>query len=142
MRILKLINITSFLLITGLQAHSSINFGLLSLALVQLFYDVFSLKGSTSINWEWALVSIITLVALLTFYFCNQFKHRYIMISCFICLMVSIYFLDYTPNFKSLNAAFLIPLSVFILSSIVLIIKSFIQNKNSEAQNSGAFINS
>lgn len=124
-KLLKIIAIISFLIIPGLQENAIPNFALLLIFLFQFFSDI--INQELSIFWE-GFISIPIIGTLITFYLCEKRRDVYLQIFCFIALLMSILILSeiaYPSNFHRISYEFIVPLVVFIITSILLIVKSF-----------------
>jgi hypothetical protein len=126
MNIIKFISFVSFLFIGGLGQHGIPNVGLILLVLYQFVHDIFHLQNE--ILWE-GLIMIPLIGTLLVLLLCEEYKDRYLLICCFIALLVTTIFLTGVFNSDNysmkLPNSFIIPLSVFLISSVVSIILIF-----------------
>lgn len=127
MKTLKLISVFSFLLISGIQIHSINNIVLIFLYAFTFFENItnnfFIIKDS------WECILFIPLIGTLVILgLAKPFKERYLTLFCIISLLsFSIYssgLLD-KSNYKRIDYEFLIPFSIFLMSSLTLILKNF-----------------
>ncbi|WP_146063263.1 hypothetical protein [Halpernia humi] len=125
-KILKIIAIVSFLIINGIQENGTINFGLILMYFFAFFHDITHFP-SFGIFWE-GVITIPIIGTLITFSLCRKYKDRYLLLFCFIALLAIIPLLTgiLDPhNYKRISLDFIIPTSIFIISSIILIVLNF-----------------
>ncbi|MDH6250629.1 hypothetical protein M2347_000356 [Chryseobacterium sp. H1D6B] len=126
MNITKFISFVSFLFIGGLGQHGVPNVALILIILYQFVHDIFHFQNG--MLWE-GLMMIPLIGTLLVLLLCEEYKDRYLLICCYIALLVTTIFL--TGVFNSDNYSmkvpnsFIIPLSVFLISSVVSVILIF-----------------
>lgn len=126
MKILTKISIISFLLINGLQENGAINFGIILMCFFAFLNDITHLP-SFGIFWE-GFIAIPIIGTLITFLLCKRYIDRYLLLFCFIALLATIPLLTGAldpHNYKRMSLGFIIPTSIFIISSIVLIVLNF-----------------
>jgi len=117
LRVSKLIAIISFLLISGIQENGVPIFALLLIYLYQFLNDLFS--GVSPIFWE-GLIIIPVLSLLILFLISKNYR---ILLGCFVVLFAFlVYFTGLVGNYHRINAVFVIPLLLFLLSSVYAII--------------------
>lgn len=127
MNIKKVIVIISFLLICSIdQKGFPILITLIIYSFVA-FQELFYYGNIDDIFWEGILFPILIIGTLITFYKCAQYKDRYIELVCIIALFLSIIILTGILNSykRILPMSFIIPASIFIISSLILIVKNF-----------------
>ncbi|EPL7679750.1 hypothetical protein [Elizabethkingia anophelis] len=119
MKNLKIISIISFLLIGGVHEKAVINILAFPYMLVEFFGELFD--GRLGVDMLSALLIVITLAGTLIVFYKSQNKS--LLTLCFITLMLfSIYFsgiLDHKPTIY-----FVVTFAIFIISSVMLIIRS------------------
>ncbi|QBO57778.1 hypothetical protein NBC122_00946 [Chryseobacterium salivictor] len=125
MKFLKIICIISFLLIEGMQMHTSINFGIIVVYLYQFLHDIISFQNFNNIFWQGGLLSVFTLGNLILLYRSRSYLDRYTVVFCIISLFFCSIYLDGIDRFSNFNIGFVIPFAIFLLSSILLIILNF-----------------
>ncbi|SIT21399.1 hypothetical protein SAMN05421786_109104 [Chryseobacterium ureilyticum] len=129
-KILKVIVIISFLLICSIdQKGFPILITLIIYSFVA-FQELFYYGNIDDIFWEGIIFPILIIGTLITFYKCAQYKDRYIELVCIIALFLSIIILtgilnSYNYYKRILPMSFIIPASIFIISSLILIVKNF-----------------
>ncbi|GAA4157382.1 hypothetical protein GCM10022217_17200 [Chryseobacterium ginsenosidimutans] len=132
MKTLKIISVISFLLIEGIQLHGTLNIGILFIYIFQLIQDVLSFSNIHTIFWE-GILAILIVGTLITFLVCRKYSDKYILLFCFIALLFSTMYISGVFNYDKITIGFIIPLSLFVISSIWLIILNFkkpvIENK-------------
>ncbi|MDV3566616.1 hypothetical protein CMU71_06855 [Elizabethkingia anophelis] len=119
MKTLKFISIISFLLIGGVNPKGTINILAFPYMLVEFFAELFN--GNLGMDMLLALVIVITLTGTLIIFYKNQ--NRGLLILCFITLSLFSVFLSGILTSKP-NLWFILTAGVFIVSSILLIIRS------------------
>ncbi|MCT3817749.1 hypothetical protein HZQ56_17560 [Elizabethkingia anophelis] len=119
MKNLKIISIISFLLIGGVHEKAVINVLAFPYMLFEFFGELFD--GRLGVDMLSALLIVITLAGTLIVFYKSQNKS--LLTLCFITLMLfSIYFsgiLDHKPTIY-----FVVTFAIFIISSVMLIIRS------------------
>ncbi|MEW7399058.1 hypothetical protein AB2S31_02340 [Elizabethkingia anophelis] len=119
MKNLKIISIISFLLIGGVHEKAVINILAFPYMLVEFFGELFD--GRLGLDMLSALLIVITLAGTLIVFYKSQNKS--LLTLCFITLtLFSIYFsgiLDHKPTIY-----FVVTFAIFIISSVMLIIRS------------------
>lgn len=134
MKTLKIISVVSFLLIEGIQLHGTMNFALLFLYLVD-FIQSFT-YNNLGISWETGTFAIFTIGTVIIYLLCREAKDRFLLLFCFIALLVSVLFLTGAfdqNNYVRISFGFVIPLLIFIISSLIVIIKYFSQPETTPA---------
>ncbi|OCA77496.1 hypothetical protein BBI01_03355 [Chryseobacterium artocarpi] len=124
-KILKIIAIIAFLLTQGIGQHSTLNIGIIFMAVYQFISDI--LNPEYGILWE-GLGMIFLIGTFIVFLSCQKYKDRYLLTFCFIGLFIALIFLTevYDPsNYKRIESWFIIPSLLFIVSSILSIILVF-----------------
>ncbi|SEF95924.1 hypothetical protein SAMN05421847_1135 [Halpernia humi] len=127
-KILKIVLVTSFLFSEGLGEHGNLNFAILLLYLYQFIHDIITFANYHKIFWEGGSLSIPTIATLIIISKCKFYKDRYLLLFCFIALLIAIIFMTGILNFDSYNKltnGFLFPASIFIISSVWLVILNF-----------------
>jgi hypothetical protein len=115
--LLKFISILSFLLINGVQENGVPNFAILLIYLFQFFSDVFS--NTAAIFWE-GLITIPIFGLLILFLRSKNYKD---LLSCFLSLLVVlVYITGVLNNYHRIGLTFIIPLLIFLISSIYVIL--------------------
>ncbi|KPH11493.1 hypothetical protein [Chryseobacterium sp. ERMR1:04] len=127
MKVLKIISIFSFLLINGIQENGTINFGIILMYLFAFLHDIthFPVIG---IFWE-GFIAITIIGTLITFILCRKYKDRYLQLFCFLSLLIGTVYLtgvSVPENYKRVSSSGFLPtISIFIISSVWVIILSF-----------------
>jgi len=124
MKILKIISITSYLMIcgcdqVGLPIFVSILYFMMAAANTKYFY-LDSFYG--------ALFTLALLGTVFTILFSNKYVNRFLVAFCYATLFVSIIYLTGVNNAKNWNRIsswFVVPTVIFIASSTIVILKSF-----------------
>lgn len=78
------------------------------------------------------IFSITILGTITVFFLCKKYKEKYLLILCFITLLLAIIFITGSyniENFKRLSLWTIIPFLIFIISSMILIVKNFTKQK-------------
>lgn len=126
MKTLKVISITSFLLICTIHENSVPIFLYILMAFVDFFNSF--MYNNLGINWEACAILFLVLGTLIIFSSYKKFKNGYLMILCFISLLMILIsetgILD-SNNYIRISYEFIVPLMIFIVSSIILIFKVF-----------------
>lgn len=134
MKIFKLISIVSYMMICSIDSKGFPIFVLLLIYLVD-FFQSFT-YNNLEISWNSFITCILTIGTLSVFLKCRKYKDKYLLIFCFISLLLStiIYTGILNPsNYYYQNQSlkwFAIPFFVFVLSSLSLIILNFKRVKN------------
>lgn len=134
MKILKLISIVSYMMICSIDQKGFPIFVLLLVYLVD-FFQSFT-YNSLEISWNSFITCILTIGTLSVFLKCRKYKDKYLLIFCFISLLLStiIYTGILNPsNYYYQNQSlkwFAVPFFVFVLSSLSLIILNVKRVKN------------
>ncbi|MBW4359632.1 hypothetical protein [Flavobacterium taihuense] len=116
-KILKIIAITSFLMIPGLDENGTPNLAFMMLCLFQFFHDIFN--ASTVIFWE-GFIIIAIIAALVVFLISKSYK---ILLFSFLVLLIPLtYASGLITNYARINFWFLFTFLIFIISSIWVII--------------------
>ncbi len=126
MKALKIISIISFLMIFSMNPKGFPVFIILLICLVD-FVQSFT-YNNLGISWETGTLAILTIGSLIAFLKCRKYKDRYSFIFCFIALLIAALFLSEAfnqNNYERISFGFVIPLAIFIISSLILIIKNF-----------------
>lgn len=114
LRVSKFIALFSFLLISGLQENGVPTFALLLIYFYQFFNDLFS---SVAYRIFWEGLTIIPVFGLLILFLIS--KNYKILLGCFVVLFTFIvYSTGLIENYHRINAVFLIPLVLFLFSSV------------------------
>lgn len=124
--ILKTLFILSFFLVCSINQDGQPMFILLLIYFIE-FFNSFTYKNF-GINWIAVLLPIITMGTLIIFSSYEKYKNGYLMILCFISLLMVIVSetgVLNSNNYKIISYEFIIPLVLFIFSSVSLIIKVF-----------------
>ena len=130
MKTLKIISIISFLLLDGIQEHGTINFALILMYLFSFLHDIIHLP-KIGIFWEGAIS--IPIIALLITLYASKNHQKTIILTCFILLYTTIPIttgLLNNVNYKRITFLGIIPLFIFIITSLFLIFLSFKNEKN------------
>lgn len=130
---LKIIAIISFLLICSIDQKGFPISTILIIYSFVSFQELFNSGNQNDILWEGIMLPILIIGTLITFYKCRENKDKYIQLLCFIALLLSIINLTgiCNPNnyFKpSLPISFILPMVIFVISSLILIMKNFKKN--------------
>jgi|GEM_PF-780953 len=127
MQVFKHLFILSFLLICSINQDDLPIFVYLLLSFIE-FFNSFTYHN-IGISWELGLMPVLVIGTLIIFCSYNKFRNVYLMILCLISLLIFIIsetgILNVT-SYSRISFQFVIPLSVFIISSIILIVKIFI----------------
>ncbi|MGG7470143.1 hypothetical protein ACVVIH_16200 [Chryseobacterium arthrosphaerae] len=128
MNILKIISVISFLLIGSLDPKGFPAFIMVLIYLVD-FVQSFT-YSNLGISWEGGIVGISVIAMLIFIVKSNSYKNRYFLLLCFAGLLgAAINFTGILNLGEHYNMAtflwFIIPFSVFIISSLLLIAKNF-----------------
>lgn len=126
MKIIKLLCIISFLLISSIGDNGQPIIIILFLYFYQLINDLLHLTTTPSIFWE-GIIVIPVIGALIILAFFKQYKNKLLLYLSILALLISIIELTGIINFShstlSSTLSFTIPFIIFIISSIILIIK-------------------
>ncbi|PWS30860.1 hypothetical protein [Pedobacter paludis] len=128
MKYLKIISITSFLLINGLGPHGIPNFAGILLCLLCLIDSLLS-QTFFGISWGLGIIGVLSLASLISISFSRPHKDHFLLIFAFIALTGFEVFLSDILHHQKLIFWFVFPLLLFVVSSILLIIKSFESQK-------------
>lgn len=113
LRVTKIIAVLSFLLISGVQENGVPNLALLLIYFYQFLSGLSS--NVSSIFWE-GLVIIPVLGLLILFVVSRNYS---VLLSCFVVLLAfAVYITGLMNNYHRINIAFIIPLVLFLTSSI------------------------
>nr|WP_315034733.1 hypothetical protein [uncultured Chryseobacterium sp.] len=131
LRILKFIGIISFFFTEGFGEHATLNIGLILISIYQFIFDLFS--SEYGILWE-GLAALPVVGVVFIFLSIEEYKYRYLMVFCFIVLIIASSLLTGLLNFSSYDhnrvpVGFIIPSLIFIISSLLSITLMF-RNKN------------
>lgn len=126
MRLLKIIVIISFLLINGLGEHGIPNFAGIPLCIYQFTIDIFnSFSHKYEISWLLGLVGISSATSILIVFLSKKYKGRYLLVIALTILLCSEVFFSSILHNQEIISWFIFPLLVFIVSSTILVVKSF-----------------
>lgn len=125
MKTLKTVSFISFLLISGLQEVGLPIF----ISIVYIIVNLVINSNNSDIDfWIGSLLGISIIGTLIIYLFCKKGKDRFLSLFCFIALLLAVLFLtgatDFT-NYKRISLGFVIPLLIFIISSVWIIILNF-----------------
>lgn len=127
MKTLKIISVISFLLISGIQLRGTLNIGMIFL----YFYTFFNciLNNAFFIESSWESVLFIPILGTVFILFSlRPFKDKYLLLLCYIALtlfsLLATGALD-CENYSRISYGFIIPSTIFIISSIILIVLNF-----------------
>lgn len=125
MKTLKVISVVSFLLIFGLQEVGLPIF----ISILYIIVNLLVNSNNPDIDfWIGGLLGISLIATLIIFLLCRKGKDRFLLLFCFIALLVSSLYLTGVfdqNNYERISLGFVIPLLTFIVSSILLIVKNF-----------------
>lgn len=124
MKYLKILSIISFLFVNGLGEHGIPNFAGIPLCLLS-FFDDLQVHTFLKISWGLGVVGVLSLAALIGIAFFRQYRDRFLLLACFIALLVIEVYFSGILHHNKIIFWFAFPLSVFITSSVALIIISF-----------------
>lgn len=132
--ILKIIVITSFLFICGID-----QVGLPIIIEILIFFyqfvnDIITPPNSIGIFWEGGWLTVLVIGTLVILWLCKIYKDKYLLLLCFIALLFSTFmFTGITNSYnyykRDFPISYVLPLSIFIISSIMLIILYFKKSK-------------
>ncbi len=125
MKTLKIISVVSFLLIFGTQEVELPIFISILYIIVNLLVNTNNLELDF---WIFGLLGISLIATLIIYLLCKKGKDRFLLLFCFIALLVSALFLTGAfdqNNYERISFGFVIPLLIFIISSLIVIIKDF-----------------
>jgi len=118
LKVVRFIAMFSFLLIFGLQENGVPTIALLLIYFYQFLHDLFS-SIAFRIFWE-GLIIIPVFFLLILFLISRNYK---VLLGCFVVLLVFlVYLTGLVNNYNSMNIAFLLPLTLFLISSVYVII--------------------
>ena len=118
LKVVRFIAMFSFLLIFGLQENGVPTIALLLIYFYQFLHDLFS-SIAFRIFWE-GLIIIPVFFLLILFLISRNYK---VLLGCFVVLLVFlVYLTGLVNNYNSMNIAFLLPLILFLISSVYVII--------------------
>lgn len=133
-KILKIISIISFLLICGIDQKGFPVFIALLIYLFVFTQELFYSGNSNDIPWEALIIPLLIIGNLIVFWIYKIYRDKYFIVLCFIALLLSTFVFTGITNpynyHQDLPLSFILPMSIFIISSIILIVKNF--KKNSE----------
>ena len=121
MKILKIISVVSFLLVFGIQEVGLPIFISIPYMMVNLLVNIPDLD-----SWLLGLFAVSMVWTLITLF--SSKKYKDLVILCFIALLMGAIYLTGTlnpKNYERITLWFVIPLSIFIISSVLLIISNF-----------------
>lgn len=117
LKVTRFIAMFSFLLISGVQENGIPIIALLLIYFYQFLHDLFS-SMAFRIFWE-GLIIIPLFVLLFLFLISRNYK---VLLGCFVVLLVFlVYITGLVNNYRDINIAFLIPLTLFLISSVYVI---------------------
>lgn len=132
MKTLKIISFVSVLLICGLQEVG-----------LPIFFSIFYIIVNFFVNinyididfWIGGILGFSLLGTLIIYLLCRNGKDRFLLLFCVIALLPAILYLTGSvepANYKRISFWFIVPFTIFIISSIWLIILNFMKpvNKN------------
>lgn len=131
MTILKAVCILSFLLICSVNGDGLPIFIYLLISFIE-FFNSFTYHN-LGITWEAGLIPILVMGTLMLFCSHNKFRNIYFMFFCFTSLLafiVSEMGILNIYNLKKISLQFILPFLIFLSSSVIIIFKTFNQNKN------------
>lgn len=132
--ILKIIVITSFLFICSIDQVGLPIIIEIFIFLYQFVNDII-VPSSIGIFWEGGLLTGLVISSLIILWLCKIYKDKYILLLCFIALLSSTFmftgiFNPYNYYKRTLPISFILPMSIFIISSTILIVKNFKKKKS------------
>ncbi|WP_157255308.1 hypothetical protein [Pedobacter sp. Leaf216] len=128
MRYLKILSIISFLLINGLGEHGIPTFAGIGLCMYQFVSDLLNYihYKNIEISWSLGLVGISTIASILIILLSRRYKNRYPLLVSFIILCCTgVYMCGVLRHYDKIQPWFIYPFLVFVISSVILIIKNF-----------------
>ncbi|MBS1573174.1 MAG: hypothetical protein JST62_12325 [Bacteroidetes bacterium] len=131
MKPLQLTTIISFLLICVLDEMGLPLFIIPLMYLYQSITDLFSLNFSSF--FEYGIVSLALIGTIIVFFKCKKYTDRFLLLFCVITLFIAAIVLTGSYNtisFHRMNVWYYIPFSVFVLSSIAVVVKAFKKPSN------------
>ncbi len=118
LKVTRFIAMFSFLLIFGLQENGVPTIALLLIYFYQFWHDVFS---SIAFRIFWEGLSIIPVFFVLFLFLIS--RNYKVLLGCFIVLLVyQFYVAGLRINYQNMHSAFLLPLTVFVISSVYVIV--------------------
>ncbi len=117
LKVIRFIAMFSFLLIFGLQENGVPTIALLLIYFYQFLHELFS---SVRFGIFWEGLSIIPVFFLLFLFLIS--RNYKVLLGCFVVLLVyQFYVTGLRINYQNIHSAFLIPLTVFLISSVYVI---------------------
>lgn len=117
LKVARFIAMFSFLLIFGLQENGVPTIALLLIYFYQFLHDLFT---SVRFGIFWVGLSIIPVFFLLILFLIS--RNYKVLLGCFVVLLVyQVYVTGLVNNYQNIHSAFLLPLTVFVISSIYVI---------------------
>ncbi|KAF2081742.1 hypothetical protein [Flavobacterium sharifuzzamanii] len=117
LKVARFIAMISFLLIFGVQENGVPTIALLLIYFYQFLNDLFS---SMAFGIFWEGLSIIPVFFLLILFLIS--RNYKVLLGCFVLLLVyQVYVTGLVNNYQNIHSAFLLPLTVFVISSIYVI---------------------
>lgn len=117
LKVARFITMFSFLLIFGLQENGVPTIALLLIYFYQFLHDLFT---SVRFGIFWEGLSIIPVFFLLILFLIS--RNYKVLLGCFVVLLVfQVYVTGLVNNYQNIHSAFLLPLTVFVISSIYVI---------------------
>jgi len=124
LKVARFIAMFSFLLIFGLQENGVPTIALLLIYFYQFLHDLFS---SMTFRIFWEGLSIIPVFFLLILFLIS--RNYKVLLGCFVVLLVFlVYLTGLRINYQNIHIAFLLPLIVFLISSVYVI--TMVKNNN------------
>lgn len=129
-KILKIISIISFLFICSIDQMGLPIIIVIFIYLYQFINDIISSSNSVVIFWEGGWLTLLTIGTLITFWLCKTYKDKYLFLLCFLALLLSTTMFTGITNYYNYNRttfpiSFLLPIFIFITSSVSLLILNF-----------------
>ncbi|RDC54894.1 hypothetical protein DU508_18935 [Pedobacter chinensis] len=131
MKYLKIISIISFLLINGLGEHGIPNFAGIFLCLHEFLTDIITLPHTHEIAWGLGLFAISAIGCILIILFSKKYRDRYLLVFSFMVLIAIEIYSSGILRYNKITLWFIFPFLVFIVSSVVLILRSFKSQRKS-----------
>jgi len=125
MKYLKTIATISFLLINGLGEHGIPNFAGIFLGLHQFINDIVTQPHTHEIAWKLGLFAISAIGCILIILFSKKYRDRYLLVFSFIVLIAIEIYSSGALRYQKITFWFIFPFSIFFVSTVILIIKSF-----------------
>ena len=124
MRLLKILSVTSFLLISGLGQHAIPNFVMIPFSLEQFLQSI-ATKHGDQIWWDLAVYSIGVIFCICIIAFSRKYKDRYMLLASLVILLVVEIYTSEIFHHNKLIFWFIFPFLIFFITSSLLVLKNF-----------------